>query len=179
VLHLGYVVSIGGDFMAGRFVALPLFGAALLVGVFLEGPRSFWIRGGRALRGARQRRIAPAALEQQQLRRQRRTARAGSSTSAACTSTTSRSSSAKRRRSASPTGRTEPAQPRLPGDAHLRPDGYGRLDLGPYVHLLDECALADPLLAHLPAVYNAEWRTGHYRRIIPAGYKETLETAST
>jgi arabinofuranosyltransferase len=54
--------------------------------------------------------------------------------------------------------------------------GTAGLDLGPYVHLLDECALADPLLAHLPAVYSPEWRTGHYRRIIPPGYKETLET---
>ena len=54
--------------------------------------------------------------------------------------------------------------------------GTAGLDLGPYVHLLDECALADPLLAHLPAIYSPEWRTGHYRRLIPPGYKETLET---
>src|SRR5262249_15188784 len=43
VFYLGYVVSIGGDFMAGRFVAVPFFGAALLVGWLAEGPRSFWI----------------------------------------------------------------------------------------------------------------------------------------
>jgi arabinofuranosyltransferase len=44
------------------------------------------------------------------------------------------------------------------------------------VHLLDECALADPLLAHLPAIYSPEWRSGHYRRLIPSGYTETLES---
>jgi len=54
--------------------------------------------------------------------------------------------------------------------------GSAGIDFGPYVHLLDECALADPLLAHLPAIYSPEWRTGHYRRLIPPGYKETLET---
>jgi hypothetical protein len=44
--------------------------------------------------------------------------------------------------------------------------GQSGLELGPYVHLLDECALADPLLARLPAVFNDTWRVGHYRRMI-------------
>jgi len=56
--------------------------------------------------------------------------------------------------------------------------GAAGLDFGPYVHLLDECALADPLLARLPAVFNPDWRTGHYRRMIPDGYRESLETSS-
>ena len=43
--------------------------------------------------------------------------------------------------------------------------GQSGLDLGPYVHVLDECALADPLLARLPAVFNEAWRVGHYRRM--------------
>ena len=55
--------------------------------------------------------------------------------------------------------------------------GAAGIDFGPYIHLLDECALADPLLARLPAVFNPEWRTGHYRRMIPAGYKESLESS--
>ncbi|HVL70217.1 MAG TPA: hypothetical protein VM364_23360 [Vicinamibacterales bacterium] len=53
--------------------------------------------------------------------------------------------------------------------------GTAGLELGPYAHLLDECALADPLLARLPAIYHEGWRTGHYRRMIPAGYRESLE----
>jgi arabinofuranosyltransferase len=56
--------------------------------------------------------------------------------------------------------------------------GTAGVDMGPYTHLLDECALADPLLAHLPAIYNAEWRTGHYVRLIPEGYSETLESGT-
>ena len=46
------------------------------------------------------------------------------------------------------------------------------------MHLLDECALADPLLARLPAVFNPDWRTGHYRRMVPDGYRESLESSS-
>jgi arabinofuranosyltransferase len=53
--------------------------------------------------------------------------------------------------------------------------GVGR---GPHVHLLDDCALADPLLARLPAMFNSHWRPGHFRRLTPPGYRESLESAS-
>jgi arabinofuranosyltransferase len=176
VLYLGYVVSIGGDFMSGRFVSVPLFGAALLVGVCLEGPRSFWIAAA----------VLFAALGS-----------AGShlplwSNSAFGDSANKASGIIDERgvyfhdkslvRARRATFR-EPDWPKANPASRIYQVlptcglmGTAGLDLGPYVHLLDECALADPLLAHLPAVYNPEWRTGHYRRMIPAGYKETLET---
>lgn len=44
---------------------------------------------------------------------------------------------------------------------------------GPNVYVIDNYALADPLLAHLPAV---EWEIGHFRREIPEGYVETLQS---
>jgi arabinofuranosyltransferase len=53
--------------------------------------------------------------------------------------------------------------------------GAGGLAWGPMVHMLDECALADPLLARMPAVFNVEWRSGHFRRMIPEGYVPSLE----
>ncbi len=43
---------------------------------------------------------------------------------------------------------------------------------GPEVHVIDPYALADPLLARLPAVPNS--RIGHFRRLIPAGYPESV-----
>jgi arabinofuranosyltransferase len=46
---------------------------------------------------------------------------------------------------------------------------------GPDVYILDRLALADPLLARLPMRQDANWRVGHYERMIPAGYKETLQ----
>lgn len=47
---------------------------------------------------------------------------------------------------------------------------------GPRVHIVDECALADPLLARLPARPNPDWRIGHFDRSIPSGYQESLMT---
>lgn len=43
---------------------------------------------------------------------------------------------------------------------------------GPTVHIVDALALADPLLARLPALANS--RIGHFRRDIPDGYLETI-----
>lgn len=45
---------------------------------------------------------------------------------------------------------------------------------GPDVYILDRLALADPLLSHLPMQQDVDWRIGHYERMIPAGYKETV-----
>jgi arabinofuranosyltransferase len=51
---------------------------------------------------------------------------------------------------------------------------YG-LAAGPGVHIIDPPALADPLLARLPA-RGGGWRIGHFDREIPIGYWETLQT---
>lgn len=42
--------------------------------------------------------------------------------------------------------------------------------------LTDCCALQDPLLSHLPAVYEEGWRTGHMHRLAPEGYAESVKT---
>ncbi len=47
--------------------------------------------------------------------------------------------------------------------------GYGA---GPRIFVVDHFALADPLLARLPATQ--PFRIGHYNRQIPAGYLETI-----
>jgi len=47
---------------------------------------------------------------------------------------------------------------------------------GPGIHVVDEMALTDPLIARIPFAYRDDWRTGHLPRPIPDGYLETLET---
>lgn len=42
------------------------------------------------------------------------------------------------------------------------------------VHIIDVLALTDPLLARLPC--HGGWRIGHYGRVVPHGYRETVET---
>jgi arabinofuranosyltransferase len=49
---------------------------------------------------------------------------------------------------------------------------------GPDVHIVDQLALADAFLARLPPDPEQPKRVGHIRRIIPAGYIETLETGT-
>jgi arabinofuranosyltransferase len=41
------------------------------------------------------------------------------------------------------------------------------------LHVVDVLGLGDPLLARLPT--QPPWRVGHYYRIVPDGYMETLE----
>ena len=47
---------------------------------------------------------------------------------------------------------------------------------GPRVHLIDELALCDPLLARLPTRNPKRWRIGHFTRELPAGYELTQAT---
>ena len=47
---------------------------------------------------------------------------------------------------------------------------------GPAVHIVDRYALADPLLARLPVASVEKWRIGHFERDVPAGYVQTLRT---
>ena len=47
---------------------------------------------------------------------------------------------------------------------------------GQRVFIVDRYALADPLLARLPAQTSGGWRIGHFERDVPAGYVQTLRT---
>jgi len=49
---------------------------------------------------------------------------------------------------------------------------------GPKVHIVDELALGDPLLSHLPISNPADWDISHFQRNIPNGYIETLESGN-
>lgn len=47
-------------------------------------------------------------------------------------------------------------------------------EAGPGVHIVDVYGLCDPLLARLPPAKGISHRAGHYTRVIPAGYLDTL-----
>lgn len=51
--------------------------------------------------------------------------------------------------------------------------GFRGYFAGPKAHIIDYYALADPLLARLPASYTPNWRIGHFARTVPPGYAET------
>jgi len=50
---------------------------------------------------------------------------------------------------------------------------------GPNVYYADQYALVDPLMARLPVKDPVKWRIGHFKRLIPDGYEETLTEGST
>jgi arabinofuranosyltransferase len=49
-------------------------------------------------------------------------------------------------------------------------------EAGPAVHIIDPFALSDPLLARLPVEDRTNWRIGHFRRVLPTGYEEAIDT---
>jgi arabinofuranosyltransferase len=57
--------------------------------------------------------------------------------------------------------------------------GIAGLKLGPSVHVVDQCALADPLLARLPPKQNPMWRPGHFVRQLPTDYMTAVRQEST
>ena len=178
ILYLLYVVSIGGDFMAGRFLAVPLYGAALLTGTLARGPRPMWIAAGVVFLGI------GSAGSHLPLWSNSKFGDSGNKPSGIIDErgVYFRDKSLVLAKRATflepdwPTARAETPPPRVLPTCGLM--GTSGVDLGPYTHLLDECALADPLLAHLPAIYNVEWRTGHYRRLVPEGYSDTLASGT-
>jgi len=173
-----YVVSIAGDFMAGRFLAVPLFGAVLLIGSLVEGRGPAWVAVAAGLL------VAGSAGTHLPLFSNSAFGDRGNKASGIIDERgvyfhDKSLVTAKRATFREPEWpyASQPAPPlRVLPTCGLM--GTAGLDLGPYTHLLDECALADPLLAHLPSIYNSEWRTGHYRRLIPEGYRETLESGT-
>lgn len=54
--------------------------------------------------------------------------------------------------------------------------GFEGYYAGPGQVLIDIFALADPLLARIPAVHNPYWRVGHMERVVPAGYLKSIES---
>lgn len=46
----------------------------------------------------------------------------------------------------------------------------------PGAHLVDVFALTDPLLSKLPSIRDPNWRIGHFSRRLPLGYLKTLES---
>lgn len=178
LLYLVYVVRIGGDFMAGRHLSLPLLcsvillcralprspawsalavSAALALGLAAPHPTLFgdaWIRRGEAIperHGIKDERAVYAPY----------TAPWGGWE-------LQEHPWAEQGRAL---GRRGPAVvPRVAV-------GLFAFHAGPEVHVVDANALADPLLARLPARERGEgWRIGHHTRDLPEGYLETLRS---
>jgi len=174
LLYVLYIVSIGGDFMSGRFFTAPIFlavaetvrpsrgklrlpaaaisgsgaVAVLLVAVHLFGFDGFSTEVISLNGIADERRFYAPALSLGALHEGRNIERVGWVRDA--------------------------REWREKGPSGLITDTVGLTGYfgGPSVHILDVVALSDPLLSRLPA--KSDSRVGHFERRLPAGYKESL-----
>ncbi len=174
LVYLAWVVSIGGDFMFGRFLTVPMVTVmpALLVDGVPTEARPRWVVGLAGLavvlgllmpRGPWRTGLDYEALSWDNagiadergwyfqhlglLPRLRR-------------------------------GQDAPRPGRGPQDDDLRVMEAAGLDgymAGPLVHIVDVYALGDPFLARLPSD-EIRGRPGHWRRALPDGYLDTLQT---
>ena len=168
-LYLLYVLSIGGDFMEGRFLTAPMLVAAVVF-ARSELSRAQWAVIGAvvALLGAVNvkatllsdagyinRTIAPTGIADERgfYYQEHGLLSAGKTTFSAPAWTVG----------ARKVGVTCGGL------------GYGGINDGPGMHYIDECALADPLLARLPARHDPNWRVGHFVRQLPTDYRESIE----
>ena len=181
LIDLAYVVSVGGDFMSGRFLTLPLFAAVLILSraVPFERPRALTAASLLAVVGLASAQIpllSDSRVELTDATLDPRVSNAFGVVDERAFYFQEQSLLLANRQSFPPpewpTGATQPVPTSV--DTVCGRLGTNGLE-GPLTHLLDECALADPLLARLPAAYSPEWRIGHFIRMIPGGYRESLE----
>lgn len=185
LLHLFYVVRVGGDFMAGRFLTPTLFGALLLLcrwrppaiatlwnPALCAGAVLLFLVAGVScpfppLTSGLDYGVAPRRL----------TGAHGIADERGYYFQYASLWRALR-------GEVMPSHPWIRDGIRGRESGYRVLVVpnigfygyyaGPSLHIIDPLGLADPLLARLPVRTDTHWRIGHFERAIPAGYRETV-----
>ena len=179
LLYLLYVVSIGGDFMSGRFLAAPLFVCCGLLSRWREPRPSLragaWIAAGvlAALGSAPPWSRGPDFGVDSELARPVRGIANERAFYYPHTGLV-RGWLGKGRPEGHPFAvRGREIQEAGTGGAAGQALGLHGFYAGPGVHFLDVVALTDPLLARLP-VREGKWRIGHFERAIPPGYARTV-----
>ncbi len=181
-LYMIYIVAIGGDFMTGRFFAAPLFISVLIIGrlPIAWSRLGLWMSIGLVL-------ILSLPTGRAPLLNQATYSNAGAfgidprgiaDERAWYYQSTGLLQDSRHKRmpdhrwmARGDSARVENIQVKTSSMVGF--DGYSS---GPEVHLMDNHALADPLMARLPTWRYHDWRPGHYSRKTPPGYFETLRT---
>ncbi len=178
-LYLLYVLRIGGDFMSGRFLTAPLVVAAIVIAAELRARPAYLLAMVVAALGLLNPR-GPLSIDNVDL-----TTAEATTTEKGLQGVVDERAYYMNYRSVLMLARN----PEASNDPYVlggrlgsvqvvnvtRAIGMYGLTVGPSVHVVDVLALSDPLLARLPAIYDPQWRIGHFVRQVPAGYVETLE----
>jgi arabinofuranosyltransferase len=188
VLYLLYVLRVGGDFMSGRFFAVPVFCAVLLWCVLpRRGPKGLWrVLGGAGVFGACLQaalhplcpvfvtteynpRILPRLQDFEHTD--------GVADERAYYYKWNGLLMASRYRSM-PAHFWRESGSRLRGRRGVlvvREVGMRGFFAGRGIHVLDACALGDPLLALAPVLRDRSQRIGHMERLVPHEYVVSLQ----
>ncbi|NLE89305.1 MAG: hypothetical protein GX607_23210 [Myxococcales bacterium] len=182
LLHLAYVIAVGGDFMAGRFFTVPFLAAVtlLLHGLGEALPRGSALVSGTAVCAT----VAALVI----LASPYDPFGPGGPRTIPPTGIVSERDYYRPELGLLPNLRVRAYRSHgfwRDGVAFRQGDrrvvvhdnaGLTAYAAGPTRHLVDTAGLTDPLLARLPPPYRRDWRIGHMSRPLPAGYRETLET---
>ncbi|MEZ4323079.1 MAG: hypothetical protein R3F61_36770 [Myxococcota bacterium] len=162
-----YVVWIGGDFMAGRFLTAPMFAASLAISRVDAGP---WVAGLAAALPTALAALSPNAPMWSGADYVKIPAWEGIVDERGYYHHGAGLWSSKRPMSHA--FAREGRQARRAGrHTEFRAAvGYFGYYAGPQVHIVDPLGLNDPLLSRIPARYTPSWRVGHYRRELPRRY---------
>ncbi|MBN2290094.1 MAG: hypothetical protein JXQ83_12230 [Candidatus Glassbacteria bacterium] len=183
ILYLMYVVKIGGDFMSGRFLAAPFLCAVVLLSrceVLFSGRLSYAGAWGVALLLGLSTPNPPvlSGADYGKNRDDRLIKQGICDERAYYYQWTGLLNSG--REGPWPAGdwADQGRELRKKREKFLMKNNIGMVGFfaGPHLYLLDPMALADPLLARLPAMDTENWRIGHFERWVPGGYPETLQT---
>lgn len=176
-----YVISVGGDFMAGRFltpaVSLAAFVVARVGSQWAVVPTMIpWSAGFTAILVC----VAPFSPFRDEPNRERNEipAHGIANERAWYMHLDQVGLHMNLRKKAWQTGHYEGGkQAKARGDTVVVAGNIGMFGMGagPTVHILDPLALTEPLLARIPFKYHPHWRPGHLGRDIPAGYEDTLK----
>lgn len=176
VLYLGYIVRIGGDFMAGRFFTAPFLVAVVWLAAqgLTRAPRpAVWsVLGGSLLLAL----LFPTNFHFGE-KLECNFDESGIANERYCYAPVTallQNLTERRYQSEGRYIRGEElwrAHARVSIESNVGMTGYAA---GPEVHLIDLLALTDPLLARIPYVPHNDFRIGHFHRDAPGGYEATL-----
>lgn len=180
VLYVLYTVRIGGDFMAGRFFAAPLFITVILIG---RTPLS--ARSGMAVAGilmALGLYASHPTLRYNEFDHEKTLGGHGIADERRYYYQAMGLLSASRGHAVPDhkwveEGKAERAKgPHVIVRSNIGLLGYYA---GPEVHIIDSHGLTDPFLARLPIPDPKRWRVGHYMRDVPPAYVRTLRAEAS
>ncbi len=171
LLYLLYVVKIGGDFMSGRFLSVPLLCAVIITTCYnLSHLKTAWVWPFLVIFLVRFHSdpLMPKPLYNREITDERSVFYEANSLMSTDRTT---------RMPTHPWGQDGLKERDYAAPVEVRGAvGMYGYYLGPGTHIVDYNGLNDALLARLPAKWEYNWKAGHFVRTIPIGYIETLES---